>query len=292
MKRAIAVLVLCACAGSPATRTPHEKMFVQGGAGRLRVSDGGAGGVPVVFHHGLGSDWTCWQPQLDHLRATRRAVAFDARGHGESDRAAAYSIDALADDLDRVVTALGISRFILVGHSFAGTVLSDYAGRHPEKLAALVYVDAVGDASGAPADVKEYFRKQDAAVTPQRLQEVYEKALGPKAKAETRRRILASAARLDLPAFSMLRGQMGDFHAREAVAPFSGPKLAIDAEGNDSPIQAAHLPGVERRTIPGVSHWLMLDDPQAFNAALDEVLAQVAARARVPGSSMRAQRLR
>ena len=102
--------------------------------------------------------------------------------------------------------------------------------------------------------------------------------LGPKAKPETRRRILASAARLDLPAFAALREEMGDFRATEAVARFSGPKFAIDAEGNDGPVGAARLPGVERRTIAGVSHWLMLDDPQAFNAALDEVLAAAAVR--------------
>jgi pimeloyl-ACP methyl ester carboxylesterase len=277
MKRAAAFLISCACASSPPARTTEGKLFVDGGGGRLRVSDGGSGGVAVVFHHGLGSDWTCWQAQLEHVRATRRAVAFDARGHGESDRAPVYSIEALADDLDRVVAQLGITRFILVGHSFAGNVISAYAGRHPEKLAALVYADAVGDASGAPAEVKEYFRKQDAAVTPERLQEMYAKMLGPKAKPETRRRILASVARLDVPAFAALRGQMGDFHAREALAPFTGPKFVIDGEGDDSPAAAAHLPGVQRRTIPGVSHWLMLDDPQAFNGALDEVLAEVSA---------------
>jgi pimeloyl-ACP methyl ester carboxylesterase len=282
-KRAITALMLCACASSPPMPSRDEKMFVDGGAGRLRVSDGGSGGVPVIFHHGLGSDWTCWQAQLDHLRATRRAVAFDARGHGESERAPVYSIEALAGDLDRVVTQLGISRFVLVGHSFAGTVVSAYAGKHPEKLAALVYVDAVGDASGARAELKEYFRKQDSGVTPQKLQEMYGTMLGPKAKAETRRRILASAARLDLPAFATLRGEMGDFHATDALAPFKGPKFAIDAEGNDSPFAAARLPGVQRRTIPGVSHWLMLDDPQAFNAALDEVLAQVTRTVR-PGT--------
>ncbi len=159
-------------------------MFLEGGAGRLRVSDGGSGGTPVVFHHGLGADWSCWQAQLEHLRPARRAVAFDARGHGESDRAPTYSIDALADDLDRVVAQLGISRFVLVGHSFAGTVLSAYAGKHPEKIAALVYVDAVGDASGVAADVKEYFRKQDAGVTPQRVQELYAQMLGPNARPE------------------------------------------------------------------------------------------------------------
>ena len=76
---------------------------------------------------------------------------------------------------------------------------------------------------------------------------------------------------------------MGDFRAKEALAAFKGPKFSIDAEGKDSPMAAAHLPGVQRRTIPGVSHWLMLDDPQAFNAALDEVLAQITTTAQ-PGT--------
>jgi pimeloyl-ACP methyl ester carboxylesterase len=274
--RAIAAVLLCACASAPKAPPREAPMFLQGGAGRLRVSDGGSGKTPVVFHHGLGSDWTCWQAQLDHLRSARRAVAFDARGHGESDRAPDYSIEALADDLDLVVTQLKIDRFVLAGHSFAGTVLSAYAGKHPEKLVALVYVDAVGDASATAEEVKEYFRRQDAGMTPQKLQEAYGQMLGPKAKPETRQHVLASAARLDLPAFVTLRGQMGDFHARAALARFPGPKFAIDAEGSENPVLAAHLPGVERRTIPGVSHWLMLDDPRAFNAALDEVLAKLA----------------
>jgi pimeloyl-ACP methyl ester carboxylesterase len=54
--------------------------------------------------------------------------------------------------------------------------------------------------------------------------------------------------------------------------PFAGPKFAIDAEGSEDPRMASRLPGVRRRVIPGVSHWLMLDEPAAFNAALDEVL--------------------
>ncbi|MCA1829334.1 MAG: alpha/beta fold hydrolase [Myxococcales bacterium] len=240
----------------------------------LHVSDGGSGGVPVVFLHGLGSDASCWDAQLAHFRQSRRGVAYDQRGHGESDRAREYTIASLTDDLDRVTSDLGLTRFWLVGHSFSGLILSSYAGRHPEKLAGLVYVDAVGDLSGFPREVKDRFRKLDEGMTPQRLQEEYGKMLGPKAKPETRRQVLASAARLDLPEFASLRGQMGDFQAKEAVARFSGPKYAIEAEGaEENPWTASRLPGVQRRpSIPGVSHWLMLDDPAALNAALDEVL--------------------
>ena len=50
-------------------------------------------------------------------------------------------------------------------------------------------------------------------------------------------------------------------------------KLHVEESGrSENPMLASHLPGVRRLTIPGVSHWLMLDDPAASNRALDEVL--------------------
>src|SRR5437870_13236612 len=105
--------------------------FVQGGAGKLRVSDGGKGGVPVLLVHGLGSELGTWRPVLDRLRAARRVIAHDQRGHGQSDPAGEYSIAALAGDLDRVVEHLGMPQFWLAGHSFSGTVVSAYAAEHP-----------------------------------------------------------------------------------------------------------------------------------------------------------------
>src|SRR6266542_3653455 len=117
-----AVLLLCACATgaarhdgaavSPMPVRPEQFVWVEGGAGRLRVSDGGAGGVPVVFVHGLGADLETWRAQLEHVRAARRAIAYDQRGHGESDRArdGVYTIAALADDLDHVARALALDR--------------------------------------------------------------------------------------------------------------------------------------------------------------------------------------
>lgn len=239
----------------------------------LHLSDGGEGGVPVVLHHGLGADHTVWSAQLAHLRRTRRAVAFDARGHGQSPTASEYTIEALARDLDEVVTGLGIARFWLVGHSMAGAVLSAYAGMKPDKLAGLVYADAVGDFTRAPAAMRESFRKQDAAMTPAKLQAAYGEMLGPQAKLDTRLRVLESAARMDLPAFAALRASMSELPAEAMLTRFRGPRRAIEVEGNDFPFLAARMPGFQRRTIAGVSHWLMLDDPAAFNAALDEVLS-------------------
>jgi pimeloyl-ACP methyl ester carboxylesterase len=234
----------------------------------LHVDDGGSGGVPVVLHHGLGADLEVWRSQIDHLRRSRRVLAFDMRGHGRSPRRPEYTVDALVSDLEDVTAVL--PKFWLVGHSFGGTVLTAFASRHPERLHGLVYVDALGDVSDPPREIREYFRAHDAGMTPDRLQEAYVEMLGPLAKPATKRVVLQSVARMDLPAFAALRASM-----LEVGSPrhFNGPKFAIEAEERDDPRWASHLPGANRRVISGVSHWLMLDDPRAVNAALDEVLA-------------------
>ncbi len=232
----------------------------------LHVDDGGSG-EPVVLHHGLGADLEVWRAQIDHLRRSHRVLAFDARGHGRSPPAPAYTIDALVEDLASVTAPL--PRFWLVGHSLAGVVLTAFAARDPGRLLGLVYVDALGDSSNPPREIRDHFRTHDRGMTPERLRSAYLEMLGPLAREETRRRVLESVARMDLPAFAALRASMLE------MAParnFAGPKFAIDAEGPPNPRMAYNLPGARRRTIPGVSHWLMLDDPDAVNAALDEVL--------------------
>ena len=233
----------------------------------LHTDDGGRGGVPVVLHHGLGADLEVWRSQIDHLRKSRRVLAFDMRGHGRSAKAREYTVAALLGDLDEVTAAL--PKFWLIGHSFAGIVLTEFAGRRPERVHGLVYVDALGDSSNAPEEIRQYFRDHDAGMTPERLQEAYIEMLGPLARPETKHQVLQAVARMDLAAFAALRASMLD------VAPprqFAGPKFTIDAEGTANPRMACHLPGVQQRTVAGVSHWLMLDEPDTLNRALDEVL--------------------
>jgi pimeloyl-ACP methyl ester carboxylesterase len=239
----------------------------------LHLEDTGGSGAPVVLHHGLGCDATVWSAQIAHLRGKHRVVAFDARGHGRSPPAQEYRVAALAEDLNGLVARLAVPKFWLVGHSMAGAVLSEFAGRFPYKLLGLVYVDAVGDYSRAPQDMKEWFRKHDQGATPQKLREWFDEMLGAVAKPETRRQVLEQVARMDVPAFAALRSSLADCTSGASLARFVGPKFAIDAEGTENPYMAYHLAGVRRRTIPGVSHWLMLDDPAALNAALDEVIA-------------------
>jgi pimeloyl-ACP methyl ester carboxylesterase len=272
-----------ACAHRQAPPPPGAEKFleVEGGGGKLRVSDGGTSGPILVLVHGLGSDLEAWRDQLDHLRASGlRAVAYDQRGHGGSERPhdGIYSIAALAGDLDRVAHALGIQRFVLIGHSLSGAVITKYAGLHPESVAGLVYVDAVGDVGAVPRADVERMLATDATLDATGRRAAYAEMLGPSARPTTRERVLTALERMDPPAFAALRRSMTELSAKEALAQWEGSSVAVEAEEAPSAIRASTVLGIRRVTVPGVSHWLMMDDPGATNAALDDFLAALPPR--------------
>ena len=142
--------------------------FEVGPAPLLRGEAAGEG-PPVVLCHGL----TATRRYVVHgSRALERAghlvVAYDARGHGESDPAPAgqgYGYPEQVGDLERVVASqLGEEeRFLLAGHSMGAQVAVAYALRHPERLAGLVVIGPVYTGAIDPGSVA-YFDGLAAAL--------------------------------------------------------------------------------------------------------------------------------
>ncbi|MEU3949841.1 alpha/beta hydrolase [Streptomyces sp. NPDC029526] len=116
-------------AGRYAPPAPVRELTVVSADGsRLHVETHGPDGAPaVVLSHG----WTCstafWAAQVRALAADHRVVVYDQRGHGRSPASAACSAEALADDLEAVLTATlePGERAVVAGHSMgAMTVLA------------------------------------------------------------------------------------------------------------------------------------------------------------------------
>lgn len=124
-----------------APTTGHEVIPVQAGDGaRLRVhAYGPAEGQPVVLVHG----WTCcleyWNPQINTFADDYRVIAFDLRGHGESEFGTPEQLDCrlLAEDLSAVLAAVlrPGQRAVLVGHSLGAMTLQAWASRYPDRVA-------------------------------------------------------------------------------------------------------------------------------------------------------------
>ena len=123
----------------------------------LNVDDGGPGGLPVVFVHSAAGTTGHWSHQLEHLRASRRALAVDLRGHGRSAAPASpeTTVEQFSEDIGAVADALGLERFVLVGHSFGGAVATAFAGRHPDRVAGLLLLDPASDGRLIPPEQAE-----------------------------------------------------------------------------------------------------------------------------------------
>lgn len=100
-------------------------------------------GPPALLLHGIGTYGRSWDLFADAVAGRLRLVASDARGHGESGRPpAGYAAADFVADAVAILDAAGIDRAVVVGHSMGGLHSIYLAATHPERVSALVVVDA------------------------------------------------------------------------------------------------------------------------------------------------------
>ncbi|MBT2446853.1 alpha/beta hydrolase [Streptomyces sp. ISL-43] len=133
----------------------------------------------ALLLHGLMGRAFHWAGTARWLGASRRVVAFDQRGHGQSERPPAgsgsstsYAREAFVADAEAVIEQLGLAPVALIGHSMGALTAWQLAARRPDLVAALVICDmrasALGEAS--QQEWEDWFRRwplpfptQDAA---------------------------------------------------------------------------------------------------------------------------------
>jgi len=144
---------------------------------RLRATrwsgSGAAGGAAVLLLHGLASTRHIWDLVVPGL-AGLAVVALDQRGHGDSGRPAGpYDGDAVVRDAVTALDALGLSRVVVVGHSWGATTALRLAADRPQRVLAAVALDGgLGTLHGtgrSRAELRELLTPPRIAVPPQEL---------------------------------------------------------------------------------------------------------------------------
>ncbi len=235
----------------------------------------GAGLLPVVFLHSLAGTRRHWTDQLQSVQATRRGVAIDLLGHGANPTPVEgrTSIEQFADDVVTTANQLGLSRFTLVGHSFGAGVAICCATRVPDLVAGLFLADPVGDQRQAPrADLDAFLAAIESPAYRDTVRGFWNRILEG-GTAATKRRVLAdlheTRPEVVVAAFRALL----DFDPTSALRKFSGPAFSIITPFNDFPYSLHRLvPDLQYERITGTSHWLHMDQPAHFNAALRRFL--------------------
>jgi len=141
-------------------KEPVFEIFETNGI-RLRVALAGKGPL-VVLVHGWPESWYSWRHQIPALAAAGyRVAAPDVRGYGGSDKpnpVEAYAIKEMCADIAGLVTALGETRAILIGHDWGAPIAWNTALFHPEKVSAVAGLSVPHTGRG-PAPRIELFRR-------------------------------------------------------------------------------------------------------------------------------------
>ena len=126
---------------------PGDKYVAANGLRFHYLDWGDPGNPPMLLLHGFAQTCHSWDFVALSLCDRYRVIALDQRGHGDSDWApdGDYSPEAQQKDIHEIVESLGVGDFVVMGLSMGGRNSMTYAATHPERIKALVIVDAAPD---------------------------------------------------------------------------------------------------------------------------------------------------
>jgi pimeloyl-ACP methyl ester carboxylesterase len=243
---------------------------------RLHVADRGHGSLAVVLLHGWGCSTRTWDHVIAALPPGYRTVAMDQRGWGSSEHpTGGYGLAELADDTEGAIKALGVERYILVGHSMGGKTAQLVASRRPKGLVGLVLV---APAPPSPLNIPEEIR---AAMAGPNVREFVTKAVGqmlthqPLSREDSE--LLISDALRGSPAARAAWGRETSLeNIAEAVSRIDIPTLVISGEYDKiDRIEdlrrelLPRIPGAVLQVISDVGHLSLLEAPKEIAHHLD-----------------------
>jgi pimeloyl-ACP methyl ester carboxylesterase len=123
--------------------------------------EGRASAPLLLLLHGFGDSYTTWDGWVRELGGQFRIIRLDFPGHGLTRAPPDYVLrgDALADFVDMFAAQLDLPKFAVAGNSMGGSVAWQLALHHPDRVNALVLVDAAGFPSDKPpGDIPLAFR--------------------------------------------------------------------------------------------------------------------------------------
>jgi pimeloyl-ACP methyl ester carboxylesterase len=241
----------------------------------FQVHNPQAPGVPLLLTHGFGATSGMWDPNIEALSVDRPVVVWDMRGHGSSDAPDdmdLYSEQIGVADMAAILDAVGADRAVLGGMSLGGYLSLAFHLVHPQRVAALVLVDT------GPGYRNDEARDKWNAWVERRAQQLERGEMPADMSAELAQAVHDHPEGLPRAA----RGVMAQHDARviTSLDSITVPTLVI-VGGDDTDFLAGadymhrHIANSRKVVIDNAGHAANMDQPEAFNAAVRELLDQL-----------------
>lgn len=247
--------------------------------GGLGFEEQGSGGTPLVFLHGVGSDKSIWAPQLAHFGRSRRAIAFDYPGYGESDLLDGATRDDFADAIVAAMDSLQVDRAHICGLSLGGVIAIAMHAIAPQRCASLILADSFA----VHPDGRGIYDRSVAASSDLRAlaEGRADMLLAPGASPHIRSEVVETMARIDPEAYRIGAEAVWLADQRDRAVAIGVPALVLcGAEDKVTPpglsdALAEMVPGARLDLIPGAGHLSNLERPAHFNRLVGDFIAQV-----------------
>jgi pimeloyl-ACP methyl ester carboxylesterase len=236
----------------------------------------GEGSPALVFIHGWSCDRSYWQAQVEPFAQEYRVITIDLAGHGESGLGReSWTMESFGEDVFAVLEKLAVERMVLIGHSMGGDVILEAARRLPGRVQALVWVDTYRrlPSDRSPGEIREKlapFRADFASTARAFVRGMFHS----NADASLVERVVShmSSAPADVAisaaSYAWSYGPKVDVALKELKLPL----VAINPEKPNTDVESMQRYGIDVHLMPGVGHFLMMEDPKNFNELLAKVV--------------------
>jgi pimeloyl-ACP methyl ester carboxylesterase len=236
----------------------------------------GAGPQTLILVHCWTCDETAWSAQVPSLSRRYRVITLDLPGHGRSGTPAAFSIELFVRAIEAVRSEAGADRVVLAGHGNGAPVIRRYAMTHPERVAGLVVVDGTLLLAGNGLPPERVLRGMGkSAIREQAIRGAYfSETTTPDLQQRILKMMLAMPDAIAGDTLIAIQdpSQWTDEPVRVPVLAVNCAKLRSD--GWERAIKRIY-PMAEFHRIPDTGHFLMMENPEAFNRLVEGFLARV-----------------
>lgn len=242
-------------------------------------------GPPLVLLHGLGGGQDNWQLQTPAFASRYRVIMPDLRGHGRSPKPKGpYRMAQMAADVARLLRRLEAWPAHVLGLSLGGAVALQLAVDEPALVRSLVLVNTLPKFTSADWRHRLQGLRRFAVAylfgMDRIADEVAERLFPKPEQGQLRAEAAAHLAQNDLAAYRASLWAVARFDVIARLAEITCPALVIAGEEDTTlPLEpkrrlAQQLPNARLLVVPNSGHGTPLDQPEVFNAAVLEFLAQ------------------